>query len=593
MLLSPQKYVLVCFVIFTALSISTRQQSRTDCQSSTCGTVRIEQPFATSSDCVHEGKFLLRCDEKEKKLFLNSSNLEVLSISFDDGEVEVLMNVISICNHKEADGGNKDRSIDNAGFVFSNKNQLFLVGCDFYINYYSTSRVDGTTSFTCDTHCDSLPPRDKSCSGYNGCCRTPVFNLQSKITVSRGNYIGWSSSDPCKYVFMVKDGYFNFSASEDLKNLRNITRFPVILDWIVRGTCEETENTNLCGENSKCTTIANLTDCYGYGMSANQMLNLAGRIKPARKLMESSVIVIGCLVFVVGVCCILLKLIFRQVAKLKERRFESNGGVLLAQRLLESPNQCIKIFSEDEIMKATHEASFLGRGGQGVVFRATLPDNVEVAIKRSRNWDPDQAGQFVNEIILLSQISHPNVVRLLGCCLETPSPLLVYEYVPGGTLHDTLFGSSSLAWPDRLRIASEIAETLSYLHFSGPVPIVHRDIKPENILLTETLSVKLCDFGASRQVPNNTGQLTTLVQDAAFKENRLSEVMDQRVVTADNQAVIHQVALLGMSCTKMCGVERPDMRRVAEDLRGLQASRQVVQHEAGPSGTAFEIEEIE
>ncbi|CAN7041401.1 unnamed protein product [Brassica rapa subsp. trilocularis] len=56
--------------------------------------------------------------------------------------------------------------------------------------------------------------------------------------------------------------------------------------------------------------------------------------------------------------------------------------------------------------------------------------------------------------------------------------------------------------------------------------------------------------------------------------------MDQRVVTADNQAVIHQVALLGMSCTRMCGVERPDMRRVAEDLRGLQASGQVVQDEA-------------
>lgn len=409
-------------------------------------------------------------------------------------------------------------------------------------------------------------------------------------------------------------------------------------------SCKNVDGTFRCKKKKEWTTIILGKSFWRFlfiyiflSFSLSQLTKPIQIIKP--------VSVIGCLVILVGVCCVLLKLKLRQLAKLRERRFESNGGVLLAQRLLDSPNQCIKIFSEQEINQATHETSFLGGGGQGVVFRATLPDNVEVAIKRSRNWDPDQAGQFVNEIILLSQINHPNVVRLLGCCLETPSPLLVYEYVPGGTLHDALFGSSSLAWSDRLRIAAEIAETLSYLHFSAPAPIVHRDIKPENILLTQTLSVKLCDFGASRTVPTSTGQLTTLVQgtwgyldpeylrtrtlteksdvysfgvvllelvsgekalsfnpqhgervlashiDAAFNENRISEVMDQRVVTADNQAVIHQVALMGISCTRMCGAERPDMRRVAEDLGGLQASGQVVQDEAGPSGTAFEIEE--
>ncbi|CAF1913015.1 hypothetical protein HID58_047598 [Brassica napus] len=678
MLLSPKKIVLVFFLVaFTALAVSTRQ-SRTDCQS-TCGTVKIEYPFATSSDCVHEEKFLLRCDEEEQKLFLNNSNLEVLRIALDDGEVEVLVDVISLCN-MEGDGGNIILPIEIPGFMFSNKNQLFLLGCNIDTFCIFTMRNGGTTTFTCETQCDSLPPVDKSCSGYNGCCRTSLSNVNSQILINPGNYIGWSSSYsyPCKYVFVVKEGYFVFSEPEDLKNLRNFTRFPVILDWLLsQGTCQQAEDTSFCGENSRCIGTSNCTD-YGYsckcldGFEGNPYAqhgckdvdectvnahscgkdhsckDVDGTFRCKKKKEWTTIIlvsVIGCLAFLVGVCCVLLKLKLRQLAKLRERRFESNGGVLLAQRLLESPNQCIKIFTEEEIKQATHETSFLGGGGQGVVFRATLPDNVEVAIKRSRNWDPDQAGQFVNEIILLSQINHPNVVRLLGCCLETPSPLLVYEYVPGGTLHDALF-DSSLAWSERLRIAAEIAETLSYLHFSAPVSIVHRDIKPENILLTQTLSVKLCDFGASRPVHTRTGQLTTLVQgtwgyldpeylrtrtlteksdvysfgvvvlelvsgekalsfnppdgervlvshiDAAFKENRLSEVMDQRVVTADNQAVIHKVALLGMSCTRMCGVERPDMRRVAEDLRGLQASGQVVQDEAGPSGTTFEIEEI-
>ncbi|CAN7041403.1 unnamed protein product [Brassica rapa subsp. trilocularis] len=556
MLLSPKKIVLVFFLVaFTALAVSTRQ-SRTDCQS-TCGTVKIEYPFATSSDCVHEEKFLLRCDEEEQKLFLKNSNLEVLRIS--------------LCNMK-GDGGNIILPIEIPGFMFSNKNQLFLVGCNIDTFCIFTMRNGGTTAFTCETQCDSPPPVDKSCSGYNGCCRTSLSNVNSQILINPGNYIGWSSSYsyPCKYVFVVKEGYFVFSVPEDLKNLRNFTRFPVILDWLLsQGTCQQAEDTSFCGENSRCIATSNCTD-YGYsckcldGFEGNPYAqhgckdvdectvnahscgkdlsckNVDGTFRCKKKKEWTTIIlvsVIGCLVFLVGVCCVLLKLKLRQLAKLRERRFESNGGVLLAQRLLESPNQCIKIFTEEEIKQATHETSFLGGGGQGVVFRATLPDNVEVAIKRSRNWDPDQAGQFVNEIILLSQINHPNVVRLLGCCLETPSPLLVYEYVPGGTLHavpvlrylwphtnvshvwgqtraclhDALF-DSSLAWSERLRIAAEIAETLSYLHFSAPVSIVHRDIKPENILLTQTLSVKLCDFGASRPVHTRTGQLTTLVQ---------------------------------------------------------------------------------
>ncbi|KAG5396798.1 hypothetical protein IGI04_018612 [Brassica rapa subsp. trilocularis] len=567
MLLSPKSYVWVCFLVsFTALSVSTRQ-SRTDCQS-TCGTVKIEYPFGTSSDCVDEGKFLLRCDEKEQKLFLNNSNLEVLRISSDDGEVEVLMNVISLCNNMEGDGGNKNRSIEIPGFMFSNKNQFFQVGCNIYIFYIFTTRYGGTTTFTCDTHCDSLRPVDKLCSGLNGCCRTSVSNVGSHISVNPVKYIDWSSSScsyPCNYVFMVKEGYFIFSEPEDLKNLRNITRFPVILDWTKQGTCQQAANTSFCGEKSRCSN--NNFGGPGYsckcldGFEGNPYAqhgckdvdeckvnvhscgkhqtckNVDGTFRCKKKKEWTKIIllsVIGCLV---GVCCVLLKLKFRQLAKLRERRFESNGGVLLAQRLLESPNQCIKIFTEEEIKQATHVTRpvFL-------VEEAKESYSEPLAIKRSRNWDPDQAGQPV-----------PTRTGQLTTLVQGTWGYLDPEYL-------------------RTRTLTEKSDVYSF-----------------GVVLLELLSG---EKALSFNPPHGERVLVSHI-DAAFKGNRLSEVMDQRVVTADNQAVIHQVALLGLSCTRMCGVERPDMRRVAEDLRGLQASGQVVlQDEAGPSGSAFEIEEI-
>ncbi|CAA7019537.1 unnamed protein product [Microthlaspi erraticum] len=342
----------------------------------------------------------------------------------------------------------------------------------------------------------------------------------------------------------------------------------------------------------------------------------------------------------------MLKLKLWQRSKLRERRFEENGGILLVERLLEfgahdHSSPPIKIFNEKEIKTATkgyHKTRILGEGGQGVVFKGILPDSVEVAIKKAVDGVGNQVSQFINELVLLSQINHPHVVRLIGCCLETQVPLLVYEYVSGGTLYDNLF-SSSLPWSDRLRIAVEIAETLSFLHFSCPVPIVHRDVKPANILLDAMLSAKLADFGL---VPANTDQITTLVQGtkgyldpeylqttslsersdvysygvvlmelvtgekalcftrpqgqyhlvnhlgAALRENRLSEVMDQTVVNAENQGELYQAALLAIRCTRVKGEERPDMRQVAAELQGLRAPREDM---PSPSFSALEIEE--
>ncbi|XVE55248.1 hypothetical protein DITRI_Ditri03aG0144000 [Diplodiscus trichospermus] len=159
-------------------------------------------------------------------------------------------------------------------------------------------------------------------------------------------------------------------------------------------------------------------------------------------------------------------------------------GLLSEQRLKQQGyGENVKIFAADELEKATnnyHDSKILRQGGQGIVYKGILPDNRMVAIKKSRIGDQSQVEPFVNEIIVLCQINYRNVVKLLGCCLETPVPLLVYEYVSNGTLLDHMHdvgGASSLLWETRLRIATETIGALSYLHSAASVPIIHQDIK--------------------------------------------------------------------------------------------------------------------
>ncbi|GLJ24241.1 hypothetical protein SUGI_0462250 [Cryptomeria japonica] len=119
--------------------------------------------------------------------------------------------------------------------------------------------------------------------------------------------------------------------------------------------------------------------------------------------------------------------------------------------------------------------------------------------------------EFLNEITILSQINHRNIMKLLGCCIQTKFPLLASEFVPNGTLFEHLHSKERfLSWASRLQIAIETAEALTYLHSGASQPIFHRDVKSSNSLLNERLSPKLEDFGICRLISaSNNTHLTT------------------------------------------------------------------------------------
>ncbi|KAJ8758511.1 hypothetical protein K2173_000232 [Erythroxylum novogranatense] len=177
----------------------------------------------------------------------------------------------------------------------------------------------------------------------------------------------------------------------------------------------------------------------------------------------------------------------------------------------------VHIFSHTELEEATHNfdsGNALGDGGFGTVHYGKLRDGREVAVKRLYEHNCRRLEQFMNEIEILTRLHHKNLVELYGCSSRRSRQLLlVYEYIPNGTVADHLHGdeakSASLTWFTRMRIAIETASALAYLHASE---IIHRDVKTNNILLDNHFRVKVADFGISRFFPTDVTHVSTVAQ---------------------------------------------------------------------------------
>nr|GMD61366.1 serine/threonine-protein kinase CDL1-like [Ipomoea batatas] len=146
---------------------------------------------------------------------------------------------------------------------------------------------------------------------------------------------------------------------------------------------------------------------------------------------------------------------------------------------------------------------FLGEGGFGKVYKGRLVDTgqQEVAIKQLDRNGCQGIREFVVEVLTLSMADHPNLVQLIGYCVEGQQRLLVYEYMPLGSLEDHLHGRKLLDWNTRMKIAAGAARGLEYLHDKMKPPVIYRDLKCSNILLGEEFHPKLSDFGLAKVGP--------------------------------------------------------------------------------------------
>ncbi|KAG6657207.1 wall-associated receptor kinase-like 8 [Carya illinoinensis] len=646
-----------------------------------CGNVSIPYPFGIGNGCYVADWFEIVCknDSLRKPLLKRFNYLEVLEINVTKGTVRVSYPIFSSCTN--VTNSTKNLELEKIPFGFSEFDNSFVaMGCNNSASMWSIFPDDSVSYGGCKSPCDRAPFTNGShCNATNCCQATIPSDLQAFSTTLESKSSYNNGSRECKYAFLVDQNWFETSFTEPNPNMS----VPVVLYWNFDNTTFYSLPTmkNMTAREYKKSSYScqrwarksrNFTSIFcqcrgGYGGNpyllggcvdtdecASAHLNQCTyeercentegyyRCVPPNYKNKKPFIIIG-----VSTSLGVLFLIFggwwsykvikkRMRIKRNEKFFKQR--LLLQQQLFTNMNRVnvenTKLFKSKELEKATDHFRadrIIGRGGQGTVYKGMLANGRIVAIKRSNIVDEKKFQEFVNEVVILSQINHRNVVKLLGCCLETEVPLLVYEFIPNGTLAQYLNSQNEEfppTWDMRLRIAIEVARALFYLHSAASSPIYHRDIKSTNILLDEKYRAKIADFGISRSVAIDQTHLSTLVHGtfgyvdpeyfqssqftnksdvysfgvvlaelltgekaisssrtedtglAAFfvssmERNNLFDILDNRVLKEAEKEKIIAVAKIAKRCLNLNGKERPSMREVAMELEANQMSPKV------------------
>ncbi|KAL1213653.1 Wall-associated receptor kinase-like 9 [Cardamine amara subsp. amara] len=620
------------------------------------GSARIKNPI-TSKGCSSDG------EELGSLLNLTGTPFYVSNINT---LIAIGCNITASLTHVEPSiVGCKSSCITN--YHTPTKDYLAVVACNIKRRYDSR-------------YCDETSIRNETSCYGNRCCKADMPDMIQQIVGVRID--NPTTTGGCEVAFLTDETYFLSNGSDPqrhhakgystvelgwfinttnrlfLKSLEcyNITEY-MSLNYSDQGmiSCVCDYNASLsfarcsCSRGYKgnpyrlggCKDINECKQKFSDGSSYcgryHSCVNLRGSVqcvnhRPLAIGIGSS---FGSLIFVGGIY--LLYKMIRKQRRLNQKKkfFKRNGGLLLQQQLISTEGNVekTKVFSSKELEKATENFSsdrILGQGGQGTVYKGMLLDGRIVAVKKSKVVDEDKLEEFINEVVILSHINHRNIVKLMGCCLETNVPVLVYEYVPNGNLfehlHDEFEDNTMATWKVRLRIAIDIAGALSYLHSSASSPIYHRDVKSTNIMLDEKYRAKVSDFGTSRSVTVDHTHLTTVVSGTvgymdpeyfqssqftdksdvysfgvvlvelitgeksisflrsqenrtlatyftmAMKENKLFDIIDARIRDGCMLNQVTATAKVARKCLNLKGRKRPSMREVSMELENIHLS---------------------
>ncbi|KAG8092983.1 hypothetical protein GUJ93_ZPchr0012g22210 [Zizania palustris] len=475
-----------------------------------CGGLTVPYPLGFSGSCP----IMLSCDtstgNSTATALLHPRNAtkddDAYAVgSVNPGNSTFVVSLLPSCNRTVSDGR---RWLFGANYGLSSRTGLFLRG-----------NCRNANNSNCNVPADLISRmlRTANCSGANETAASSLTCIPSippeakDVAAGLNLFAQWDKAEKPECDHLVTSAVYGETPDKVFSLEFSVAE----LGWWVNGNCTRLgagDEAGRCADNATCLNVKTPSGGWGHRCSCEDGMSGDGfaagdgchaNVSDSKKKIAAiaggvlaGVVAAGVLLF----CCVRWR---RNAAAGR-----SGSDRLVAMRLLSeaATSSGVPVYSYHEVTRATNSFSHthrLGTGAYGTVYVGKLPASSSslVAIKRLRlRYDDDDTAValLLNEIKLISSLSHPNLVRLLGCCLDRGEQILVYEFVPNGTLYHHL-ASGGLQWSARLGVAAETAAAIAYLHATRP-PILHRDVKSSNILIDGELRPKLADFGLSRAV---------------------------------------------------------------------------------------------
>ncbi|XP_048565392.1 wall-associated receptor kinase 2-like [Triticum urartu] len=645
-----------------------------------CGGVVIPYPFGIGGGCFRKG-FEIECVNNGRPVLAGTS-IQVVHLSADPAESLVLLPVGWMCYNasnpsKAADFSYAETEMNKDGVyrISNTHNELVVLGCNT-MAYTASGKTEGGGAaypyayYTgCMSYCnDSASARDGLCAGV-GCCRVdiPPGLTGNYFEFHAYNHSTMMDYSPCDYAFLVDRNNYTFRRSDLLMDTNRTS--PVWLDWAIRGdvlSCTQAaktgqsacvsahsdcvDSTNGPGYNCKCSKgydgnayladgCTNIDECAHpvkypcYGVCKDTQGSYQCTCHPGYesddprteqcvpKFPLAAQISTGAIGGALVIAFTAFVIIIRKEKRKTKEFYEKNGGLTLEKA------KVIKLFKKEELKPVLKISNLIGKGGFGEVYKGVV-DDILVAVKKPISGNVLENKQFANEVIIQSQVIHKNIVRLIGCCLEVDTPMLVYEFISKGSLHDILHrvdNKEPLNLDVRLSIVAESAHGLAYMHSQAHTKILHGDVKPANILLDDSFVPKISDFGISRLIAIDKEHTANVIGDMTYmdpvylqtgllteksdvysfgvvilevisrkkathsdnnslvtsflechkEKKKATELFDKEIATTGNLELLDTLAGIAVGCLNLDVDQRPSMTDVVARLLTLNRSRMV------------------